>query len=570
MIWSVTNAQTTYLPLNTEDNQLLDRLETRSGSLSDSLFLTTKPVMRNRAVAFLVQQNDTTINSGLSRIDRYDISQMISESGEWTKDGNGAIDSKIPWFNTFYKKQPDFIYAKTPDFFVVVNPIISGIVYKEPNSPDAANKSNFLFWSARGAEIRGWVSKKISFYTSATENQERDVSYVNHWTNYYSAIPGVDHYQGYGPGVHDYINATGYIDFAVVKDHINTTFGYDKNFIGDGLTSVFLSDFSAGVPFLKLNTRIWKINYENLYMELTNQQDNIGGFQYIQPTIGGNEIRSHKYASMQHLSMNLTRWLNVGLFGSVVFGRSNSYEIRYLNPVIFLAQMEQSLGSPDKKDLGINFKTIVAKHLQFYGQFLLDEFTAKNFFSHNGYWANKWALQFGGKYFDAFAVKNLDLQLELNVVRPYTYSHFDTVNAANYTNYNQPLANPLGANFEEVLGVIKYQPAHKLFLTAKVMYYMKGIDTGSADYGGDIFRSYNMRSADYNIRIGNGIKSNCALINFNLSYELARNLFFDAGFTHRSYKYAGNIPNSLLPAETTTFFYGGLRLNIAKKDSEFY
>ena len=68
-------AQTTYLPLNTEDNYLLDRLETRSGRLSDSLFLNMKPIMRNHAVDFLETQKEGARYSGLSHIDRYDIAR---------------------------------------------------------------------------------------------------------------------------------------------------------------------------------------------------------------------------------------------------------------------------------------------------------------------------------------------------------------------------------------------------------------------------------------------------------------------------------------------------------------
>jgi hypothetical protein len=59
-------------------------------------------------------------------------------------------------------------------------------------------------------------------------------------------------------------------------------------------------------------------------------------------------------------------------------------------------------------------------------------------------------LQLGAKYINALGIKNLDLQLEYNRVRPFTYSHRDSV--ANYTHYNQPMAHPLGANFSETIG----------------------------------------------------------------------------------------------------------------------
>lgn len=547
---TATFAQVTYLPLNTDDNLLLDRLETRSGRLSDTICLSAKPESRERAVEFLIQQRENARFTDLTRIDRYNIAQKISESGEWAPGGNGAIDSKHPWFHTFYTKQYDFLNVHTKNFFLVVNPIISGEVLAGKNSDGTTYNG---YWTERGAEVRGWICKKVGFYASATDNQEKPPTFVNDWIQSHQAVPGADYFLDYNKNKYDYLLATGYFDFAAVKDHINVSFGYGKNFIGDGIRSMFLSDFSSSTPFLKLKTHIWKINYENLYLELTPQ--------YAR---GADTVLPHKFATMHRLDMNVTRWLNIGLFESIIFDRPNSYEIAYLNPIIFLSSMEQFLGSGDKKHLGADFKIITARHLQFYGQFLLDEFSSKNFFSHDGYWANKWALQLGGKYFDAFTVKNLDLQAELNVVRPYTYTHSDTI--ANYTNYNQPLADPLGANFVEFIGIARYQPTKKLFLTLKGMYYMQGVDTGSANYGSNIFLSYNSRVADYGVRILQGAQVNCALANLNVSYELKPNLFIDLGATHRRYVYS----DASIPGNSTTYGYCGIRLNIARRDYDFY
>lgn len=541
-------AQTTYIPLHSEDYHTLDRLETLSGRLSDSLFLSIQPAIRNRAVYFLEQQRyDSTTPARLTDIDKYNIDQMVSENGEWTPDANGAIDSKRPWFNTFYKKQADFIHVNADNLFLVVNPVISAELYKEKDN------NRTLFWSARGFEARGWISKKIGFYTYVADNQEKDVSFADAWVRSHNAVPGANYYQGKESGTYDYFTAVGYFDFAIVKDHLNATFGYDKQFIGDGLTSMFLSDFSGPVPFLKLNTRIWKLNYQNLYMELTPQF--AGSVDHLKP---------HKYASMHHLSINATKWLNFGVFESIIFDRVDRYEFRYLNPIIFLGEAEQSLGSPDKKHIGIDFKAIVAKHVQFYGQFMLDEFKAKNFFNNNGWWGNKWGLQLGAKYFDAFTVKNLDLQLEMNAVRPYTYTHYDSI--ANYTHYNQPLANPLGADFIQFIAVARYQATKKLFLTVKGMYYTQGADTGTSDYGSNIYQSYLNRSMEYGVKLINGVKTNCTLLNFNASYQVRPNFFVDLGATHRSYV----SEDAAIPNAATTYFYGGFRLNIARRDFDFY
>ncbi len=554
-------AQTTYLQLGQEDYQVLDRLETRSGRISNDLFLSVKPVSRKSAVQFLLETRDQAGAIGLTSIDRYNIDHAISVSGEWAPDEDGAIDARRPWFNTFYKKQPDFAHVRTDNFFLVVNPVIGGLVLSENST---AGGSQTRFSNSRGLELRGWIAKKVGFYTFFTDNQEDPVSFVTNWTNKYSAVPGADYYQTadlHGTGSankYDYLLARGYIDFAAVKDHINVTLGYDKHFFGDGMRSLFLSDFSTGATFLRLNTKIWKINYQNLYLELTPQYPR-----------GGDRVLPHKYATVHHLSFNATKWLNIGLFESVVFSRPDRYSFSYMVPIILYRQIERANGSPDNVLLGLNFKALAAKRLQFYGQFLLDEFRVKELTAGNGWWGNKFGAQLGAKYFDAFTVRNLDLQAEVNLVRPFTYAH-DTL--ANYNHYNQPLAHPLGSGFAELIGVVRYQPVKNLFLTVRGMYYAKGTDTGIANYGNDISRHYgtrtpiNLSSPEHGYTLISGVQGNCFLLNVNASYELRENLFIDLGVTNRNFSYE----NNYLPAIATTYFYGGLRLNLARRDYDFY
>ena len=57
----------------------------------------------------------------------------------------------------------------------------------------------------------------------------------------------------------------------------------------------------------------------------------------------GDNLLDRKYAAMHHLSMNVTKWLNIGLFESVVFGRKNRFDFEYLNPIIFLRHIEGTL-----------------------------------------------------------------------------------------------------------------------------------------------------------------------------------------------------------------------------------
>lgn len=548
MLDNAMQAQTTYLQLGHVDYETLDRLETRSGKLSDDLFLATKPVSRKSLVKFLMETRGDARYIGLSEIDRYNIAHITSVSGEWAEESAGAFSSKRPIFNTFYKTQPDFLYVNNDKLFLSFNPVISAIGVKEQNNPD-----NLLFSSSRGIEARGRLLDKVGFYTFFTDNQEQVPLHVGTWSDSFQAVPGADYYKITGPNSYDYLQARGYIDFAVVKNHINVTFGYDKHFIGDGMRSLFLSDFNAGATFLRLNTKVWKLNYQNLYLELRPQYSR-----------GPDTRLARKYATMHHLSINALNWLNIGIFEAVVFNRKDRFEFGYMNPIILYRQTERMMGSPDNVVIGLNFKAIALKHLQFYGQFILDEFTFSELTAGNGYWANKFGVQVGGKYFDAFTVKNLDLQGEINLVRPYMYSHYDSY--ANYSHYNQPLAHPLGSGFFELLGAIRYQPVKNLFISAKAMYYQQSTDTGGINYGGNIFRDYTSRAGNYGVSLINGVRSQCALANLNLSYELKENLFIDAGATYRKKVY----DNAVFPAEDALWFTGGLRLNIVPRNYDFY
>jgi hypothetical protein len=89
-----------------------------------------------------------------------------------------------------------------------------------------------------------------------------------------------------------------------------------------------------------------------------------------------------------------------------------------------------------------------------YGQ-VLDEFLLKEIKANSGWWY-KFGYQIGVKYVDAFKIKNLDLQLESNRTRPFTYTHYDSV--SNYSNNNMALAHPLGAGFQEYIVIARYQP----------------------------------------------------------------------------------------------------------------
>ena len=543
-------AQSSYIQRGTKEEILLDRLEIKTGG-GNFNFSNTKPYNRRlytKEVELLdsLQRTAEGNIANLTEIDKYNMQRFLMNNSEWSTPREAYLSEK-PIAKEFYKTRGNLFEVNNKDFFLAVNPVIQYQFIKE------ANNDQSLFYNSRGFSLRGMISKKIGFDIYVTDNQERDPLYVQQriFDPKYPAVPGARFFKNFkAAGGVDYFDNRASISFNASK-HIDIQLGYDKNFIGDGFRSLLLSDFSGNTMFLKLNTRIWKFNYQNLFMELIPQGRRAGG----------NSLLPRKYFRMNYLTINATPWLNLGLFDAVMFGRKDHFDFQYLIPVLFLRPAESDIGSKDNALVGLTAKANIKKTFQLYGQVMLDEFVFRDIIKNTGSWRNKFGYQLGAKYPDAFKVNNLDLQVETNRTRPFTYSHFDSV--ADYTHYNQPFAHPLGAGFQEYVALAKYQPLRHVYLQAKLIYYKQGLDSLGRNLGSNPLRSYITRQRETSLFVGKGntVKS----INFNVlaSYELKENMFIDANVQYRSYnrKLEGNA--------NTSVFSLGFRWNMVRRDFDF-
>jgi len=549
------SAQSTYLPQGDKGYQFIDRLEIKQQTNTGINYSTLKPYNRR----YIVQETEyidslrlanfssTTgsLHPKLTAVDEYNMNSFLMNNTEWVTGSKASFASKKAVLKSFYGTQPNLVEINKKDFFLAINPIL------QLHGGKSKDNSESMYLNTRGVNVRGMIGKKIGFFTSIMDNQERGPQFFTQKVNAGRAVPGVGFYKNFKTNGFDYFDARGYVTFNAAK-YIDIQFGYDKNFIGNGYRSLFLSDWGNSYLFLKLNTKIWKFNYQNLFMELEPQFSRTG-----------DTLLDKKYAAMHHLSINLTKWLNVGLFEGIIFGRKNHFEFQYLNPIIFYRHVEGTIGSPDNALAGFDFKANIAHHFQLYGQFLLDEFKLDQIRANTGWWANKWGIQVGAKYIDAFGIPNLDLQVESNRVRPFTYSHYNSV--SNYTHYNQPLAHPLGANFQEFVGILRYQPAPKWYINARLIYYTQGLDSlNGRNFGSNPFLDNNSRRGDYGYNIGSGRKATCFNGTLQLSYELRQNLYFDLTAQQRNYKI-----ENVAAQNNTTLFTAGVRLNIMKREYDY-
>ena len=333
----------------------------------------------------------------------------------------------------------------------------------------------------------------------------------------------------------------------------NFTFqlGYGKNFIGDGYRSLFLSDNANSYPYFKVTANIWKIKYMALY---TNYKD-------IRGSDGNYKNYFQKLATIHYLSLNITKWWNFGFFESIIWQAQEDqfyrgYDINYMNPVIFLRPVEYSQGSSDNALLGGNMKFKIMKKNILYSQLILDEFLLKELKARNGWWGNKYGIQVGFKSYDFLWIKNLSLQIEYNLVRPFTYSYYyqptSISTLQNYAHFNAPLAHPLGANFKELTAGLTYHKkrwiVEGLTTVAKI-----GLDTNQTiSIGQDIYKPYNDRENEYGYFTTNGLTTNIINTTLKISYVInpKGQFIFQMGVANRIYR------NSIETSSNNLFFIG--------------
>ncbi|PHR49630.1 MAG: hypothetical protein COA32_00435 [Fluviicola sp.] len=329
--------------------------------------------------------------------------------------------------------------------------------------------------------------------------------------------------------------------------YFNFQVGVDQQFIGEGIRSMLLSDYSSPHPFAQLRTKLWKIEFVNLY-------------QFFRENVI-TKVRQ-KYASTHMLNLQATRRFQIGIFESVIFEPKDTvlnrgYDIEYLNPFLFYRPTEYSIGSQDRLLIGLNL-SYQFDNLMLYGQLAVDDFVLSELVERSRWWANKYSGQFGFKGKIKFNDKQLRYLSEINFSRPFTYTHLSE--GTNYGHQGMSLAHPIGANFVESLSEINLIFKNQLSIKAQFMFVQQGGADGDPNttYGADIYQPYTDRPFEYGYYIGANGKHNRARTSVEITYPIVRKAALIA-FVRPAiemYQYNDN------PYQSVFLFYGGLRTSL--------
>jgi hypothetical protein len=364
--------------------------------------------------------------------------------------------------------------------------------------------------NTRGYQFGGTVGDKFYFFTSGYENQGKFPAYYADRVNQIHFVPGQSYDRSYGKATKDWSYATAIVSYTPIKQ-LNITLGEDKTFIGDGYRSLLLSDYASPYPMLRATANLGKVQYMIMWSYL----QSILAHQFDQ--FGSNR---RKWGIFHYLDWNVNNKLSLGFFNALIaaesddYGNLHGFDLNYINPAILVSSLGPSTPIPDNTIVGFTAKYKIFNKTALYGQLLIDRFNAGSFLGANNYANNTGGFQLGIRGADLFKITNLNYLVEYNMVKPYTYS--STTPITGFTEYDEPLGDPLGANFKEAIGMLNYSIGRFDF-TGELMYAKYGLDGKGQNFGKDLNQPF-IPSIAYNTGTGQGILTNLYYAEGTASY----------------------------------------------------
>jgi hypothetical protein len=506
-------------PISDDLNQVMDRADIQG--MNDSI-----------VYSFLKPYNRQLVYHVLSQ---HLISDQIAPKAEQQLRLFQAMNADRPpdttksrrFWQQFWNPQPDFFSYVSSGFRLHLNPVLAIQVGLEQYPSGEADQQRTLMRFTRGLQLRVGIGKKFGVFSQVTENQAVFPQPIIDRERQFGSLWGEGFFKPYRRQGFDYFNAQAYITYQPINA-VRIKLGRMNAFWGNGYRSLFLSDFAVEHYGLQIHARFWKLEYTNHIAQfidfIPNKPDAFG----VQP---------RKYGVFHQLSFYPTNKLAISLLESVIYSPllpngNRGFELQYLNPLIFYRAVEQYIGSPDNGFMGINLKWNFLRRFQLYGMGVLDDFNFGKRREGKGWWANKYGYQVGMKYVDVLGIPTLDLQLEYNRIRPYTYAHYNV--SANYAHYGQMLAHDLGANVWDANVILRWLPFKRTSVMAIYTLYQQGADPAmptALNYGANIFRTNvthnnGLINPLFGNEVGQGISQSNRLAQMRISYQLFQSYCF--------------------------------------------
>jgi len=182
-------AQSSYVPVGHDLYHFVDRMDVLQGNSGD-IHTSFKSYARSDIKNLILNQDCTALNHKDHIHYHKNLTNLSYASDSTVAQSKGFL-------KTFYKHPTHFFEVNSPEFNLVLNPILNFQVGKDFES------DNTIFLNKRGIEVYGDLDEKLFFYSNFHENQSTFLNYINPFISKYRAIPGQGNYKLFQSSVID-------------------------------------------------------------------------------------------------------------------------------------------------------------------------------------------------------------------------------------------------------------------------------------------------------------------------------------------------------------------------------
>lgn len=510
-------AQAENIPLNNEVYEFLKELSVKGllPSLHDANPNKTRLEIE-RWLKVLDQKKDQLSETERGRLQKF-TDEFYPENLKTDREYE-LFDFNRPFINVFtefYSNKAKNVYTYRDEY---ANIYMEGVGYftysgetgKNPNRQALLYDGGFRFM---GTVFKNWgytisvIKGGANGYQPLQVKTDPRLSYSFKYNENLEPVKNYDFTQGYLQYVSE--PAPGSI-LAFQLGRETTRYGY-----GYG-NSLILSGEQPDLDFFK-----FRMNYG--YFSLTSMHaSTVGKF---------NVDRSKnytKYLALHRLQLSFPGLFDIGVGEATIYSRE--IEIAYLTPLSFFKFLELSLQDRDNNLFWADFQTHFIPGFEIQGTFMMDEDILSNLGDLNRY-SNKIAIQGGFWWTAPFGVQDLNLVMEYTWIRPYVYSHLDSVDT--YTAYNFPLGHRIGPNSDEIMTRLFYYLNSSVKLTLEHRLVRSGENQYDSDghlvtnFGGNIFEPVRIPGDPERVFFLDGNKRRTQRWKLDLRVEFSRNNYLN-------------------------------------------
>ncbi|HEY3296732.1 MAG TPA: capsule assembly Wzi family protein [bacterium] len=431
------------------------------------------------------------------------LSQLADSTGD-DADGNGSGPL------AFYRNGHDLAELRGPAWRVAGNPVFEA--RQEFHRLSADSNGAMSVW-ASGFEVHG-VLRHFGFSVRATDAHVRGDAKLADRTDF-------PYRYDVRPSGFDYDEADAGISYEV--PHAALFFGKARNHWGSGrFESLILSDQPTSYTQFRGRFTLGPVELTALQAKLQQRPPVVVGTDTTAEGIVRRDY-AEKFLAAHRLQVNVSRWLQVGIYEAVVYGE-RSFDLDYVNPMMFLRSAEHYADDRDNALMGFDLKWRPLRDVLLHGDLLIDDVSTTHL--GEGFFGNKLGFQGGAEWYDPAGLSNTRLVCEYTRIEPYVYSHKFAINS--YQHYGSVLGASTGPNSDVLTASLAWTVSRPVQLEVWTQWRRHGANPASGtNVGGDPRRPWGPGDAQH-VHFLDGDKETFRTVGLQGRVEMIHDLYVAA------------------------------------------